>query len=99
MLQPIFIDTSTGGFKAKSTAPKVFDFDVTDDAGQTQFNVTAGYLTASSYVEASVNGREYREGASYDWQRDVGNNRITFNVTIPKYAWVRIKIYPFGVAA
>lgn len=99
MLQPLFIDLSTGSFKAKSVAPFIFDFDVTDEAGQTNFTFTAGIMTDSSYVEALINGREYREGASFDFQRDVSNHRLTFSYAVAKNAWVRIKIYPFGVAA
>lgn len=99
MLKTVFIDLSTGSFKALTVAPNVFDFDVTDNLGQSIFTFTSGLMTASSYVEALINGRESREGASYDFERDVANNRIIFTYAVAKNAWVRIKIYPFGVAA
>lgn len=96
MLKPLYLDTATGAYKAQSSAPKVFDFDVASDEGQTQFEIAPGFMTGSSYVEVLVNGRgEMREGAEHDFERDAGNNLITFNYTVPKQAWVRVKVYPF----
>lgn len=100
MLKPLYLNTATGAYKATDgapVAPRVFDFDVEDAEGQTAFPVTEDLMTETSYIEVLVNGRgEMREGAAYDFTRDVGSSQIVFNFPVPFDAWVRIKIYPFG---
>lgn len=99
MLKPLYLDTQTGAYKARSPTGDVFDFDVASVSGQTDFPVDAGLMTAESYVQVLVNGRESREGASYDFERDVPGDQIVFNYAVPQNAWVRVKIFPpFGVS-
>lgn len=60
--------------------------------GQTNFTVTEPF-TSSTRVVVEENGLERREGASYDFTRNVALNRIEFNYTVPQYAWVRVRVY------
>lgn len=80
-----FVTTTTPG------AAVVQDFDVS--GSQTNF-VVAQVFTSGSAIVVEINGREYREGSTFDWQRNVSLNRIEFNYSVSDKAWVRIKVYP-----
>lgn len=92
-LKTVKYDDSTGKFQ---TAPdpvagvdQYFDVGI---GGQTIFNVTQTF-TLGSVIDVWVNGVKYREGASYDWQRSVGPNTITFTFTVPQNAWVQVRVF------
>lgn len=64
--------------------------------GQTQFVCSLGTITNSNRLEVYTNGYLQREGASYDYQRNVGSNAVDFNETVPENAWVIVRIYDAG---
>lgn len=70
----------------------VYDFDVASP--QTEFTGIAALVAADQRVDVLVNGKELREGATHDFQRDVGATKIVFNYSIPQSAWVRVRVYP-----
>jgi len=61
--------------------------------GQTQFTCSLGLVTSNNRIEIWNNGVMVREGASHDWQRNVGQNAIDFNYTVPENAWVLVRLY------
>lgn len=85
--------TSRGGQSVSGSFDGFFDqeFDV-GVGGQTQFVVTQTF-TADSKIDVYVGGVLKREGASYDFQRNVGANRIDFNFTVPQTYWVRVRVF------
>ena len=69
----------------------VADFDV-GAGGATDFALGED-INSTQFIEVHVNGREQREGGSNDWTRDITNDKIIFNFTVPENAWVRIRVY------
>lgn len=67
-----------------------FNYDV-GVGGQSVFSATG--LTAEQTVDVWVNGRLVREGGSNDYARDIGNEEIDFNYTVPENAHVRIRLH------
>ena len=93
-LLTVKFDTATGkfqGYAASATPPVDQDYDV-GVGGQSEFVVTAP-ITIGAKIDVFVNGQKKREGASYDYTRDVGNNKIIFGATIPQNAWVQIRVW------
>ena len=92
MLRVVYFDTVTGKIKGGNNpgVPTITDFDV-GIGGQSQFII--GTITSQTYIEVLVNGVELREGATYDYERNVGSSRIDMNYTVPQNAWVRIKVF------
>lgn len=95
-LRYLLIDDTTGKHKRGSAfgslaAPVDEDFDV-GGGGVTEVTL-ANTITAPQKIDVLVNGQILREGASYDWQRDVILNKITFNYTVPQNAWIRVREY------
>jgi hypothetical protein len=60
--------------------------------GQINFTVTQTF-DANDAIDIWINGVKCREGASYDFTRNVSLNRITFNYTVPQNAWVLVRTY------
>jgi hypothetical protein len=88
-------DTITGKTIATSVAPGSFiaeEFDVS--TGGVANVVLATTIDVGTKIEVLINGAKKREGASFDWQRNVGLNRIDFNYTVLANAWIEVKIYP-----
>lgn len=50
-------------------------------------------ITADNMVEFDRNGQGLFEGASDDFTRDVGNNKVVSNYSIPAGAKVRVRVY------
>lgn len=73
-----------GGFVDQS-----FDVGV---GGQAQFVVTQAF-TSGSKIDVFTNGVLMREGATFDFQRNTGANRIDFNRTLPQSYWVMVRVY------
>ena len=50
-------------------------------------------LTSTCLLQVFRNGQDLFEGASLDYTRDVTNNQILFNYTIPKNAKLKFRVY------
>ena len=91
----LIVDDTTGKYKrgaAYNDTDTYFydDFDVTVGT-QTTF-ILARTFTSMQLLDVLVNGEMRREGASYDFTRNVGAHSITFNYPIAATAWVRTKL-------
>jgi hypothetical protein len=73
------------------SAPVDQDFDV-GAGGQTNFTVTVTF-DANTKIDVLVDGRKKREGASYDFTRNVALNRIEFTAVVPQNSWVQVRTY------
>ena len=60
--------------------------------GQTQFVMTSGTIASGNKIEVYENGIGKREGATHDYQRNIGSNAIDFNYTVEEGAWVLVKV-------
>lgn len=87
-LKHLLVDDATGKFKR--AAAFYTDTSITS-SGQVDFSVTG--LTASNLVDVTQNGVDQVEGATDDYQRNVGANKITFNASVPANAIVKIRIW------
>lgn len=88
-------DTVTGKLKATSVAPGGFVSEAFDiGVGGASFVQLTAIIDADQTIEVSINGVDKREGATNDWTRDVGNQKILFNYTIPQNAYIKVKVYP-----
>lgn len=91
------IESATGRNSANRRLRDIYgttyDFDV-GGGGQTEFTGLATLVASDQRVDVLVNGKELREGATFDFQRNVGATKIVFNYSIPQSAWVRIRVYP-----
>lgn len=93
----LIIDDVTGRQKRGGAAgiiasePVDQDFDI--GAGGVTQVVLSSAITSLQKIDVFVNGMMEREGATYDWQKDVANTKITFNYTVPQNAWVRVRRY------
>ena len=72
----------------------------TATASQTDFVFTAG-LTDSDEIDVWVDGRAKREGASHDFTRDSGTDKIVFNSGLNADSIVKVRVVtggsiPFG---
>lgn len=99
MAQKIVVfDDTTGKTSASTTTIGAVGGGFTDNdfdvgvGGQSLFLIASGF-TAGQKIDVWVNGRKQREGATYDFVRNVGPKTITLNYTIPQNAWVSIRIY------
>lgn len=93
----LIIDDATGkqkrggSYPGATASPTFEDFDV-GGGGAVDF-VSANVFTSLTNVDVYVNGQLMREGATFDFQRNVGLQKMTFATTVPQGAWVRIKLY------
>jgi len=69
-------------------------FLVAANEGATEFLLDGiATLTASCNLDVFRNGENLVEGALQDYTRDVGNNKVVFNYTVPKTSKVRVRVY------
>jgi hypothetical protein len=73
----------TGGFTDE-------DFDI---IAPTNFLPLTEDITLTQKIDIWVNGVLLREGSSYSWERNIDDNEINFNSTIPENAWVRVRVF------
>lgn len=59
--------------------------------GQTEFTVTEFTFDSGTQLTADVNGVDQDEGGGFDWVRNVGLNKITFNLPLTSQARVKFK--------
>jgi len=78
------IDTKIG------TLARPTDFNFTTSGATSNFTVTG--LASDSLVNVWVQTQKQREGASFAWQRNVGQQRIEFTEAVPDGFWVQIQI-------
>lgn len=95
-LRYLIVDDATGRVKRGSAigaGSEPSDEDFTIGVGGATEVVLASAITSPQKLDVFVNGKMEREGASFDWQRNVAEQKITFNYTIPQNAWVRVRRY------
>lgn len=93
-LRYLIVDDATGK-KSRGSAVGTSAVDQSFDVGvggQAQFTVSQAF-TAQSKIDVFVNGVLKREGASYDYQRTLPQNRIDFTFTVPQFSWVMIRVF------
>jgi hypothetical protein len=75
-----------------SEKPQEAAFLVTASGGATEF-ILDGYVTLTSKAALAVlrNGQDLNEGPSNDFTRDIANNKIVFNYTVPRNSIVKIR--------
>lgn len=91
------VDTLTGKYKRTGISTSGLGGGFTDE----DFDTGAGFtnLTLATNIEVGtkldvwVDGRMMREGATEDFIRDAALDKITFSITIPENAWVKVRIY------
>jgi len=88
-------DDVTGGFKATagSISANFTDEKFTVGAGGQSVFALAGVIDAETNIDVWVNGQKIFEGASSDWVRDIVNEEIEFNNTIPENSFVVVRIW------
>ena len=88
------IDSSTGKTFFGSTFSEGAVV-VNADLGITEVVLSAVSLTLTTtcLLEVIRNGQDLLEGASLDFTRDVANNKILFNYTVPKNAKLKFRVY------
>lgn len=96
-LYKVLFDGATGRFKRENVVYVAggfsdTDFDVVATNGQTDFT-PGGTITAGGKIDVMVNGIKTREGSSFDWQRDVGNNKIVFNTAVRQSGVVCVRLF------
>jgi len=97
MTKFLVVDEITGKKKLGSSgaggiSPVPQDYDVAE-GGQQNFTLS-NIFDQDTYMEIFVNNRgPHREGASYDFERNVELNRVEFKELIPEGSWVRIILY------
>lgn len=91
-LHAVQYDKETGQFVTKQAGVEVrfYEFDIPPEGGQA-FMIQPFLLTTP--IKVSLNGVLCREGATQTWQRDVDNNIIFFNNSIPGPGWVLIEVW------
>ena len=93
----LLVDDATGkrkrGTAVGVSASEPIDEDFTIGGGGAVQVTLATAITAPQKLDVFVNGKMEREGASFDWLRNVGAQRIDFNYTVPQNAWVRVRRY------
>ena len=67
------------------------DFDIASPGAYVQ--LTGPTINSTQGIDVMENGVLLREGVSNSWTRDIGNNRIVFNFTLPTTSWVRVRLY------
>lgn len=96
-LKYLLIDDTTGRKQRGAAASGITLFQTTDftvgGGGQSTFGTLTGTFTAGSLIEVFRNGILMREGAGFDFQRNVGAQTIVFNYTVLQNAWVRVNLY------
>lgn len=86
-------DTATGKLQASLTPPSsvsIVDKDFTATASQTEF-VADIDLTVAHTIDVFVDGRKMREGASFDYTKDLTNDKIVFNTGLIAGQWVQLR--------
>lgn len=61
--------------------------------GQTEFDVSAYGIGTTSRIDFFRNGQLLIEGASNDYQRDAGTDKVITNYTIPQGSRVKVRVY------
>jgi hypothetical protein len=84
-------DDTTAKFETAPTPGSPVDQDYDVASPTSNFVVTTTFSTG--LIDVYVNGWLKREGATFDFVRNTGLNRIEFNSPVVTGAWVRIRIY------
>jgi len=79
-------DTDVGGF-----IEAVYEV---SGPSATEFPAPSGAtIEEGNLVEFARNGQDLFEGATNDFQRDVGNNKVITNYAIPQGSRVKLRVY------
>jgi len=88
---PVTLSPTVSSVNLSAVIETIEDFDVSSSGGQSAFQLVT-HISASSVIKVFYNGRQAREGASYDFQRDNTLYKINFNYNLVKDTWVRVEI-------
>lgn len=87
----LLVDDTTGKYKRGSAPGSGTDQDFDIGAGGVVEVTVSADLTVTTSIDVFINGKLTREGATKDWTRDIVNDKILFNYTVPENAWVRVR--------
>lgn len=91
----LIVDDATGRFKRgaayNDTDTYILeDFDVS--GGPEDTFVLANLFSINQLMDVFLNGQLLREGASFDFERDVGTHTVILNAPVSGVAWIRVKL-------